>query len=510
MRKLKSNHLTQNSQNVSVEGFAADLESSSPAKELPQKGELQVLIVEDSEDDALLIVDNLRKGGFNPHWQRVESAETMRQALSGGRWELILADHKLPSFTALEAFSIYRESGLDFPFIIVSGKIGEEAAVSAMKAGVHDLIDKSRLSRLPLAVKRELAEADIRREKERIESQLRAAYSELRLQRDALALQVHLINLSHDAIITTGPNGAITGWNAGATEMYGLTEAEAVGRINPSVLAIASSPAPNVNEALHKDGRWDGELAHKRRDGHTLIIDSRQVLLRDANGAPMGKLEVNRDISERKQAEEELKRSLNDKVALLQEVHHRVKNNLQVIASLLAMQASCVENAETTAKLQISERRVMSMAMIHESLYSNESMSSLDFAEYGADLVAQLFAFYPQGESVTYNIQAASTTLPIEQAVPCGLILNELVTNALKYAYPDGKGEILIRLSSHDDHVCLSVSDQGVGLPLDFNASESKSLGMKLVRALTEQLDGNLEVGPSPGASFTVRFPKLP
>jgi two-component system, sensor histidine kinase PdtaS len=212
------------------------------------------------------------------------------------------------------------------------------------------------------------------------------------------------------------------------------------------------------------------------------------------------------DITERKTAENKVKRLLAEKAALLQEVHHRVKNNMQMVCSLLSLQANSVEDQEATTQLKACERRVMSMAMIHEQLYSHQHMAFIDLAEYGRHLVTHLFFSYSLNKSVTYRLELAETRLTIDQAIPCGLILSELITNAFKYGYPGGEGEILIHISSDGNRVRMSVSDQGVGLPPDFERKTSESLGMTLIRMLTKQLGGHLEIGKQPGASFSVRF----
>lgn len=216
------------------------------------------------------------------------------------------------------------------------------------------------------------------------------------------------------------------------------------------------------------------------------------------------------DITARKLAENNLKRSLNEKMALLQEVHHRVKNNLYIISSLLSMQAHTIEDEVTIAKLHDSERRVLSMAMIHEQLYQHEDMSSVDLAEYVGGLAAQLFSCYASTGLLSYRLNVTPTSLTIEQSIPCGLILNELITNALKYAYPTGQGEISICVHAKADVITMTVSDQGPGMPSDFDLQRAKSLGMKIISLLTKQLDGRLEIGSPPGASFTVSFTKKP
>jgi PAS domain S-box-containing protein len=216
------------------------------------------------------------------------------------------------------------------------------------------------------------------------------------------------------------------------------------------------------------------------------------------------------DITERKLFEESLQRAIDEKLALLQEMHHRVKNNLQVICSLLLIQAASVKDPETVAKLKDSEQRVMSMAIIHEQLYSQRDMSSIDLAQYVQNLAARLFSSYATDPRLKYRLNLASARLSIEQSVPCGLILNELITNAIKYAYPNGEGEIKIDLCVEGDELNMSVSDQGRGMPAGFDWENTKSLGMKIVQLLTAQLDGQLVTNPGPGASFTIRFKRLP
>ena len=226
-----------------------------------------------------------------------------------------------------------------------------------------------------------------------------------------------------------------------------------------------------------------------------------------ANRRPVRSVGTVQDITERKVFEAKLQRSLDEKQILLQEVHHRVKNNLQIISSLLSMQSNLIEDQLAVAKLVDSERRVRSMAMIHEHLYRQRDMSSIDLFQYARDLVAELFYSISGNPSLTFRFEGSPVTIALDQAIPCGLMLNELITNAVKYAYPDGKGEILIKLITEGDFVSVSVSDSGVGLPPGFNPDTSQSLGMTIIHVLTQQLDGNLEIVGSPGTSFTARFP---
>jgi two-component sensor histidine kinase len=198
--------------------------------------------------------------------------------------------------------------------------------------------------------------------------------------------------------------------------------------------------------------------------------------------------------------------------ALLKEVHHRVKNNLQVIASLLNLQARYVKDAQAFEMFKESRSRVESMALIHERLYHSHDARRIDFAEYVQTLVAYLFAAYSTGAAVIApKLQVDNVTLSVDTAIPCGLILHELVANALRHAFPDGRpGEVCIDLrASGDERFTLRVSDNGIGLPQHVDFRQTASLGLQLVNTLTEQLEGSIELQRRGGTTFTITFTEL-
>jgi two-component sensor histidine kinase/ligand-binding sensor protein len=208
---------------------------------------------------------------------------------------------------------------------------------------------------------------------------------------------------------------------------------------------------------------------------------------------------------------EQLRRVLAGKETLLKEVHHRVKNNLQVISSLLNLQGATLTEPAGVAALQDSERRVLAMSLVHEQLYSNEFLEAIDFEEYAKRLVTDLlFSFGDRSKDVVSTFETSRILLEVEQAIPCGLILSELITNSLKYAYPDGGGgKLVIGLSETlQGTVTLSVSDEGCGLPLDIDFKNPKSLGLEVVSILAGQLGGTVTVQSNPGACFSVVFPR--
>lgn len=213
----------------------------------------------------------------------------------------------------------------------------------------------------------------------------------------------------------------------------------------------------------------------------------------------------------RQRAEEEIKLSLREKEVLLKEIHHRVKNNLQIISSLLNLQSSQIKDPETFQMFRESQSRVRSMALIHEKLYQSKDLARIDFDGYVRDLIVYLFRSYGANpDQIQVEISTNDMFLGIDTAIPCGLIISELVTNSLKYAFPGNKrGTLHVSLGPEDDgHLSLRVSDTGVGFKPGFDWKETDSLGLQLVNTLTTQLHGAVDVqSGSGGTSFTITFP---
>ncbi len=214
------------------------------------------------------------------------------------------------------------------------------------------------------------------------------------------------------------------------------------------------------------------------------------------------------DIAERKRAEELTKSSLREKEILLKEIHHRVKNNLQIINTLLELQSFSISDVRARKFFGECQDRIRSIALIHERLYNTVDFVSIDFAEYLRSLVHQLFGMYTPGSRISLNLLAAGTTIGIDQAIPCGLIVNELVTNSLKYAFPDGrKGELMVHLDMDEGHmITMTVGDNGVGLPTGLDYRNTETLGLQLVTLLVKQIKGNIELQEGDGTVFTIRF----
>lgn len=218
------------------------------------------------------------------------------------------------------------------------------------------------------------------------------------------------------------------------------------------------------------------------------------------------------DITERMLAEEALRASLREKEILLQEVHHRVKNNLQIICSLLDLQSQKLNDEKTLEVFQESYNRIKSMAIIHEKLYQSTSLEKINFAEYIETLTNHLLLSYKVNpELIKTHVDIETIYLNIDTAIPCGLIINELLSNSLKHAFSNQtKGLIKLEFKSHKNQkFILTVKDNGVGLPKDFNLEEKATLGLKLIKVLTQQLEGEIELNQDQGTEFKISFPNV-
>jgi len=449
---------------------------------------LSVLILEDRPEDAELMILELRRNGFKPAWQRVDSESDYLTRLQTPP-DIILSDYHMPQMDAPRALELLQERHLDIPFIVVSGAIGEDAAVAMIRQGATDYLLKDRLKRLGPAVRNAFSEQQTRRQKRMAERALQA--SEARFH--------SFMNISPVLASIKDPEGRVLYRNAECETKLNqdLWPAGVAAKIrNNDLSVIRTGESSRVVEEVPA---VNGDVRH---------LLSFRFPFADAAGCPLlGEVSV--DITEQMRTEKALATALAAKDVLLKEVHHRVKNNLQIISSLLNMQTELLADPAMIGIFRESQQRVQAMAMIHERLYGQDDVERLDFSDYVEGLAHDLFfAYGVDSERVRLQLQLEPVSLDLNQAIPCGLILNELLTNSLKYAFQeDQDGQISINLrSTNNSQVTLQVADNGIGLPEDFDPTTSNSLGLKIVTILTRQLRGTLNQKPAPGTEFTLTF----
>jgi PAS domain S-box-containing protein len=312
---------------------------------------------------------------------------------------------------------------------------------------------------------------------------------------------------------TVGPEGKFIEANPALVGMFEYKSKEEFLAINVSDLYQNAEGRNKFNDKMLKEGFVRGEeLWLRKADGSLFIGSVSAVAVKDEQGHVKYYDGIIDDITERKRAEEALWASLREKEVLLREVHHRVKNNMQVISSLFNLQAGYTTNEECRGILKEGQARIRSMSLVHEKLYQSRDMSKIDLADYIQGLAAHLFHVYlVNPEQVRMETEFEELSLDINSAVPCGLILNELISNALKHAFPEGRtGVIKIGLRrGPGGAVELRVADDGVGFPKGLDFRKAESFGLQIVNLLVDQLEATIEIDRTKGTAFTVTFHEL-
>jgi len=280
-----------------------------------------------------------------------------------------------------------------------------------------------------------------------------------------------------------------------------------VGDIDPFFPGSESEEFAEHWRLLKEIGHARFETSHRANNGRVYPVEIRSNFL-EFEGMEYS-CSFATDISERKRAEELLRSSLAEKTVLLKEVHHRVKNNLQIICALLELQSFSITDKQSLAYFRDSQDRIRSMALVHEQLYRSGNFASIDFADYMENLTACLFDSHVKDTGrISLEVNAEHVSLNIDLSIPCGMIINELVANALKHAFPGGrKGRVVIGLNADKEGwITLTVADTGVGFPPGTDIVNAPTLGLQIVGMLVKQLKGEIELRNVDGASCVVRF----
>jgi PAS domain S-box-containing protein len=352
------------------------------------------------------------------------------------------------------------------------------------------------LSATNVRLEREVAE------RRRTERALRESEDKFR----SLAAQIPV------GLYRTAPDGRFLYANPALAAILGYASVEDLMKI--PITAAYVDPTDRARKLAHwktRGGIVSSELRFKTRQGRPLRVRDTGSVIVNRRGDLEYISGIIEDITRQKRAEDNLKAALREKEVLLKEIHHRVKNNLQVISSLLRLQSRGQARGPAQEPLLASQARIRSMALVHESLYQSKDLARVDFAVYIRKLTGQLFSLYRTDPArIRLALRLGRTPLSINQAIPCGLIINELVSNALKHAFPGGRsGRILVELTAGGDGtVRLAVRDNGVGFPDGLDYRKTSSLGMQIVRGLVDQLGGRLTLDGRNGTDVVIVFPR--
>lgn len=340
-------------------------------------------------------------------------------------------------------------------------------------------------------------------------------FSSRKAEQQALERSASILNATTDVVAIMDLSGHLLYLNRAGRERLGASENEDL-----SSLTLLSYQPKWVHAMVRKEGvpvamlegSWQAESALLAADRSEIPVS--QLIL--SHKSPSGSIEflstIIRDISDQKEAEQKIKASLAEKEVLLKEIHHRVKNNMQIISSLLQLQSTYISDPTTTLIFEESCDRIKSMSLLHEKLYQSHNLANVDFPEYLRSLVAMVFSAHRLGQQrIESQIHVDPVSFNVDTAIPVGLIVNELLTNSLKYAFAGrGEGEIAVELRrTSDERYTLSVRDNGIGMPKDMAFAKANSLGLRLVRILTKQIHGEIECSNGTGTEFRIHFSKI-
>lgn len=343
-----------------------------------------------------------------------------------------------------------------------------------------------------------------------------------------------IISKITDMVILMDPNGKIIKTNKRIENLLGYMESEFRDKTWEFIVKDPHDSAEiekyllyiNQNDKIRAE--CDKlEIHFQSKEGEQIPVKTFLSLIKDDLG-PIGVLLVGQDMRQTRELEHEIEerikaqekaqtheskiiKSLQEKEILLKEVHHRVKNNMQIISSLLNLQSGYLKDKHASDALMECQGRIMSMALIHEDLYRSENLTEIKFRQYADFLVKNMFhTYHISSQRFKVNIEADDIFLNIDTAIPCGLIINELVTNSLKHAFPaDEPGELTIKIEQDEDEYYLTIADNGIGLPPEVDINNTATLGLLLVNSLVGQLEGELDVNRDQGTIFTISFKKM-
>lgn len=322
------------------------------------------------------------------------------------------------------------------------------------------------------------------------------------------------IEQSPNSIVITDSNGDIEYVNPFFTELTGYTLEDVIGR-NPRILQSGETMPEtyeNMWKTIAEGGVWQGEFRNRKKNGEFYWESVSIGPITDEGGKITHYIAIKQDITDNKNNDIRLKESLQEKETMLKEIHHRVKNNLQIISSLLNMQADRYRNPEAIEAINTSRNRVKAMAIVHENLYRSSDLAKTKMDSYINSLIANIYSVYGVStERIAFSCSTSGIVFGLDTIIPLGLIINEAISNSLKHAFPDGRGgEIQVELSENSgSNFLLRIKDDGIGVPKGFRTETADSLGMILITGLASQLEGSAKLENKNGTELKIRFKEV-
>lgn len=462
----------------------------------------KVLLLEDNEADALLMVRHLQRSSFDFKIKVVTTGQAFEEAAEDYEPDIIISDYRLKQYSGIDAIRFRNLKCEEVPIIVVSGTIGEEKAAELIKEGATDFLMKNNAeNRLGLAVSRAIQEAA--EKKKRRQAEMASNQHQI--------LMKELTDQTWAAIWVKDAQGRHIFINQKYKTLFGLLNRDVIGKTNFEL--FDEETAFRFTESDMKVLKANEPIAleewittnNEDRYFKTNIFPLKGVPgLSDLIGG------VAMDITEQKKNEELITNSLKENEILLAEIHHRVKNNLAVVSAMLQLQAAEEKNEEISNRLFGSVGRIRAIANIHEHLYQANTFYRLNFTENIRQLATEIVEAFQIDKSIKLEFTCDPVQLNINQAIPCSLIINEVITNIHKHAFLDKKhGMIHIFLENQDDKMKLTIKDDGIGFTGNIKEIKSGSLGLQILSVLSRQLKANYDYKSTGGYNyFTLDFVK--
>jgi PAS domain S-box-containing protein len=482
---------------------------------------LNILIVEDSEDDYLLLLRELQRAGYDPVHERVETPEAMRSALANRKWDIVISDYLLPKFSGLLALALIQEMDLDLPFIIVSGNIGEDTAVGAMKAGANDYILKGNLKRLIPAVERELREAVVRRDRKRIED-----------ERNRLSAAVE--SAAEAVVITEPSSGEIKYVNRAFEQITGYTREEVLGH-NLHMLDSGKQGGQfyqELREAIKRDDVWRGQMVSRKKDGTEYFEDCTISPVRGPSGEILNYLSLKRDVTEKLRLESiaESVNTMNSIGYIFSGVRHEIGNPINSINMLLGILSSKLPHLSQDAIRDYLDRIMSQVSRVEFLLRSLKSFNMYEIQEpqhLKVTSFMELFLPLVRGDLEKKDIGFELRLDPgadLVYADPRALqqVLLNLITNAVDALCERDHPTIALSVSASDGFVNIKVEDNGCGMaedkvtdlfkPFYTTKANGTGLGLVIVKKMITRMKGTIAIESRKdiGTIVTISLPEGP